>query len=146
MPSALAFINRAELEQLTGRPVYSEYRRPDEPRHRGLPEPTAVLIAPATFNTINKLAAGITDTYALGHVSDAIGAAKPVLIVPFVNSALAARRPFQQSLDDLHSEGVTILLDQQRPPHSPGTGDTQPLPWVAAIAKINRLAPQLDRT
>lgn len=138
-PSALAFIDQIDLEHLTGRPVHSTYRHPDEPRHRGLPAPVAVLVAPATFNTINKLAAGITDTYALGHISDAIGNHTPVLLVPFVNTALAHRRPFQQALHDLRSEGVHILDDERRPAHAPGTGDTQPLPWALAIEELQRL-------
>jgi phosphopantothenoylcysteine synthetase/decarboxylase len=139
-PSALAFIDQPELEHLTGHPVHSTYRRPDEPRHRGLPAPTAVLVAPATFNTINKLAAGITDTYALGHISDAIGNHTPVLLVPFVNAALANRRPFRQALDDLRSEDVHVLFnDERRPPHPPGTGETQPLPWKLAIDELQRL-------
>lgn len=140
-PSALAFLDRPGLERRTGHPVHSEYRRPDEPPHRGLPEPAAVIVAPATFNSINKLAAGITDTYALGHVSDAIGRRVPVVIVPFVNAALGARRPYRQALESLRSEGVTILPNDHRSEPTPGTGETPPLPWAEALAALARRQP-----
>jgi phosphopantothenoylcysteine synthetase/decarboxylase len=38
-----------------------------------LPRADAVAIAPATFNTINKWVAGISDTFALGLLNEAIG-------------------------------------------------------------------------
>jgi transcriptional regulator with XRE-family HTH domain len=38
---------------------------PDEPDE--LPAADAVVVAPATFNTVNKWAAGITDTFAAGR-------------------------------------------------------------------------------
>jgi phosphopantothenoylcysteine synthetase/decarboxylase len=41
-------------------------RLPDEPDE--LPAANAVVVAPATFNSVNKRAAGITDTFATGPV------------------------------------------------------------------------------
>jgi Flavoprotein len=35
--------------------------------------PDAIIVAPATFNTINKWAVGISDTLALGLLTEAIG-------------------------------------------------------------------------
>ena len=54
---AMKFIDHASLEVLTGYPVRSEYKHPDEPDV--LPPPDAMIVAPATCNTINKWAAGI---------------------------------------------------------------------------------------
>jgi hypothetical protein len=54
----------AELARLTGHPVRSEYKHPDEPDV--LPPPDAIVVAPATTNTTIKWAAGISDTLALG--------------------------------------------------------------------------------
>ena len=62
-PSALAFIDVSKLESQTGRPVRSEYRGPGEPKS---PRAGAVIVAPATFNTINKWADGISDTLRSG--------------------------------------------------------------------------------
>src|SRR6185437_11264225 len=52
-PAALPFLNTAELDALTGSPVRSEYRSPGEPRS---PKADAVIVAPATYNTICKCA------------------------------------------------------------------------------------------
>ena len=66
------------LEAATGSKIRSEYRRGDQSGRRDLPKSLAVLVAPATFNTVCKLAAGINDTYALGIVAEAIGRGLPV--------------------------------------------------------------------
>jgi hypothetical protein len=55
-PTGLRFIDRAGLVKQTGHPVPVHYRRPDEARSS--PPPDAVIVCPATFNTINKFAAG----------------------------------------------------------------------------------------
>src|SRR5262249_6494979 len=66
-PSALAFIDVPKLEAQTGRPVRSEYRSRGEPKS---PRADAIIVAPATYNTINKWANGISDTYALGILAE----------------------------------------------------------------------------
>lgn len=57
------FFDTAAVEAQTGRPIRSAWRTPGDPRP--FPPPDAVLVAPATFNTINKWAAGTADTLAL---------------------------------------------------------------------------------
>jgi phosphopantothenoylcysteine synthetase/decarboxylase len=122
-PAALAFLDVAGLEAQTGIPVRSEYRAPDQPRTRVLPDASAVVVAPATYNTICKLALGVSDTYALGVLAEAIGRRVPVAVLPFVNSALAARNPFSAAVASLRDEGVRVLLGPgQWVPHPPGTG------------------------
>jgi hypothetical protein len=99
----------------------------------------AVIVAPATYNSINKLALGVNDTYALNVVAEAIGGQTPVVILPFVNSALAARRPFGQAVESLRAEGVHVLLGPgQWLPHEPGTGEQRiaSFPWVTALEAI----------
>jgi phosphopantothenoylcysteine synthetase/decarboxylase len=59
-PQARNFVDLARLEQLTGHPVRGEYKHPDEPDL--LPRADAIVVFPATFNTINKWALGISDT------------------------------------------------------------------------------------
>jgi Flavoprotein. len=49
----------------------------------------AVVVAPATFNTVNKWAAGITDTFATGLLCELTGLGVPILAVPLVKDALA---------------------------------------------------------
>ncbi|MER7543523.1 flavoprotein [Actinomadura sp.] len=57
-PMGLRFIDAPRLAELTGTRVRSEFRMPDEPDE--LPTADAVVVAPATFNTINKWAAGLS--------------------------------------------------------------------------------------
>ncbi|MGN9911610.1 flavoprotein [Phytohabitans sp. LJ34] len=134
-PSALAFLDVAKLEALTGNPVISEHRRPGEVR-RSLSEADALVVAPATFNTICKLALGISDTYALSTAAEAIGRGVPVAVLPFVNAALAGRKPFVAAVESLRSEGVRVLFGPGGwEPHPPGTGGERidAFPWAAVL-------------
>jgi len=134
-PAAMAFLDQEALAEQCGTPVRSDYR----PQGAGGPRSSsadAVIVAPATFNSINKLAAGVTDTYALNVVAEAIGRDTPVVILPFVNTALAARQPFQRAVDALRAEGVRVLFGPgQWQPHPPGTGDHHlaEYPWRLAL-------------
>jgi hypothetical protein len=55
-PRAFQWIDVPALSQQTGHPVRHDYKLPSEPDV--LPEPDAIIVAPATFNTLNKWAAG----------------------------------------------------------------------------------------
>ncbi len=135
-PSALAFIDVPALETQTGRPVPSQYRSPGEPK---TPPADAIVVAPATYNTINKWAKGISDTYALGILAEAPGLGIPVVVLPFVNSALAGRAPFKDSVQALRSEGVRILLGPgEFEPHPPGSGSERiaDFPWHLAVTAV----------
>src|SRR5918994_5007021 len=59
-PAALAWIDAPGLRDATRHSVRAEFRAPDEPEF--VPRGDAVLVAPATFNTINKCAAGVNDS------------------------------------------------------------------------------------
>lgn len=138
-PAALAFLDVAVLGALTGSPVRSAYRSPGEPRSL---KADAVIVAPATYNTINKCAHGISDTYALGLLAEAVSLPIPVVVVPFVNSALAERRPFKRSVGQLRDEGVRVLLGPSEiEPHLPGTGGEQLdiFPWQLALDEAERM-------
>jgi phosphopantothenoylcysteine decarboxylase len=106
-PSARSFIDSAALEAASGYPVRSEYKQPDAADV--LPPPDAIVVALATFNTINKWAAGISDTLALGLVTEAIGKGLPIVALPFINAAQAKHPAFQDSIDRLRSAGVQLL-------------------------------------
>jgi phosphopantothenoylcysteine synthetase/decarboxylase len=132
-PAALDFIDVHSLEAQTGRPVRSQYRKPGEPRS---PKADAIIVAPATYNTINKWAAGTSDTYALGILAEAPGLGVPTVVLPFVNTALAGRRVFRRSVDELQAERVRVLLGPgEFEPHAPGTGGerVEMFPWLLAF-------------
>jgi phosphopantothenoylcysteine synthetase/decarboxylase len=138
-PAALEFFDRAAIETLTGHPVRSQYAKPGAPRSL---IPDAVLVAPATYNTINKWALGISDTYALGMLAETTGLGVPTIVLPFVNSALADRAPFQRSVDSLRAEGVRILLGPGGvEPHAPRTGGDLigSYPWHLGLDEVEGL-------
>ncbi|WP_283134196.1 flavoprotein [Rhizohabitans arisaemae] len=108
-PMGVRFLDVAEIERLTGEPVRYDYRMPGE---EGEPAPAdAVVVAPATFNTVNKWAAGIADTFAVGLLCELTGVGLPILAVPLVKPALAAHVAFGRSLHALRGMGVRVLVD-----------------------------------
>src|SRR5713101_7601760 len=113
-PMGERFIGVAQLAALTGDRVRIGFRMPDEPDE--LPPANAVVVAPATFNTVNKWAAGITDTFATGLLCELTGLAVPILAVPLVKDALARHVAFKSSLETLRGMGVDILFDPEAPP------------------------------
>jgi phosphopantothenoylcysteine synthetase/decarboxylase len=103
-PQGLGFFDVAAAEGLTGRPIRSAWRAPGDPRP--FPAPDAVALAPATFNTVNKWAAGISDTLALGTLCEAYGLGVPIAVLPCVNKALAAHPAYRASVERLRGMGV----------------------------------------
>jgi phosphopantothenoylcysteine synthetase/decarboxylase len=142
-PAALDFFDQAAIEQQTGNPVKSQYSKPGAPRSY---IPDAIIVAPATYNTINKWALGISDTYALGVLAEITGMDIPIVVLPFVNAALASRPPFRRSVESLRGEGVHILLGRGGvEPHPPRTGGDliESYPWHLALDKADRLLSDL---
>ncbi len=107
-PAGRRFADIPGLEKATGHPVRSEYKNPGDPDI--LPPPDAIIVAPATVNTINKWAAGICDTLALGILVEAIGKRLPIVAIPFTNNAHAAHPAFAENIAKLRSWGVTVLF------------------------------------
>jgi phosphopantothenoylcysteine synthetase/decarboxylase len=103
-PPAMGFFDTAAVEERTGHPIRSAWRAPGDPRP--FPDPDAVTVAPATFNTINKWAAGISDTLALGTLCEAYGLGVPISVLPCVSEALTAHPAYQESLKRLCGMGV----------------------------------------
>ncbi|MFY1688550.1 flavoprotein [Plantactinospora sp. WMMB782] len=141
-PCAIDFIDARAIESLTGHPARSTYQSTPGAR-RTLPGIDALVIAPATYNSVNKIAMGIADNYAMTSVAELIGRQVPTVIVPFVNAALSARTPFRRAVADLRQERVRILLGQDDgwEPHPPGTGNERQevFPWTAAFDTAVRL-------
>ncbi|MCX4767040.1 flavoprotein [Streptomyces sp. NBC_01275] len=100
------FFDTAAVEAQTGRPIRSAWRRPGDPRP--FPPPDAVVVAPATFNTVNKWAAGMADTLALGTLCEVSGLGIPIGVLPCVAGALAAHPAYGESLTRLRAMGVRI--------------------------------------
>lgn len=76
------------------------------------------MVAPATFNTINKWAAGLADTLAVATLCEASGLGVPVAVLPCVGEALASHPAYRESLARLRGMGVRF-----GDPHAGNTGD-----------------------
>jgi Flavoprotein len=145
-PAALKFVDTARLAEVSGHVVRYEYKQPDE--DDVLPEPDAMVVAPATFNTINKWAAGISDTLALGILNEAVGLKLPIIAVPFPDVPLARHPTFRSSIETLRSWGIRLIFDPERHPlPTPNMGPpaAELFPWQAVMTELGqvrrRLAP-----
>ncbi|MCC3769809.1 flavoprotein [Streptomyces sp. UNOC14_S4] len=126
----------ARLEKLTGHPVRHQYKLPSQ--EDVLPPPDALLVAPLTANTLNKWAAGISDTLALGLVTEATGLGLPIVALPHWSEGQGRHPATARSVGALRVAGVQILLSEwgflpgQR--NAPGTeGGCDGYPWQAAV-------------
>jgi phosphopantothenoylcysteine synthetase/decarboxylase len=140
-PDGLKFIDVPALAELTGHPVRHRYKFPGEPDV--LPAADAMLVAPATVNTINKWAAGIADTLALGLIVEGVGLGLPIVAVPFTNEAMARHPAFARSIAMLREWGVSVLFGEGvLPPFDPGTGESlvDRFPWRLAIDAVKQRA------
>jgi len=141
-PDGRKFIDAVGLARLTGHPVRSIYKNPGDPDV--LPAADGMIIAPATVNSVNKLAAGIADTLALGLVIEAWGNRIPIVVLPYTNMAMAAYPAFEQSVRRLREWGMTVLYGPDvLPPHDPGMGASDDrlaaFPWQLAFSALGEL-------
>ncbi len=73
------------------------------------PENTIMIVAPATFNTIGKMASGISDTPPSLFFSNAIGLKLPVVVSPVMHMGMM-QNPFNmENIQRLKENGVTIM-------------------------------------
>lgn len=69
-----------------------------------------LLLAPATANTISKVAHGIDDTPVTSCASVALGGHVPVLLAPAMHSLMGANPAVRENLERLRSWGVEVLF------------------------------------
>jgi phosphopantothenoylcysteine decarboxylase / phosphopantothenate---cysteine ligase len=126
-PAATNFVGPATFEGITGAPVLIDEFEADPARGAfpGDPAPDhapishlelvrradAYVIAPASANTIAKLAGGMADNLL---TSAALACTAPVLVAPAMNNHMYEHAATQSNLETLASRGVTVL--------PPGTG------------------------
>jgi len=134
-PEGMKFLDAPRLAELTGHPVRSQYKDPGEPDV--LPPADAFVVAPASFNTINKWAQGISDTLALGLLNEATGLGLPMAAAPWPNAALARHPVFRRSVATLAGWGVRVILDPGRLPDA--TAAPAVFPWDELRAELPRL-------
>jgi phosphopantothenoylcysteine synthetase/decarboxylase len=105
--SAMNWVDSKRVEQVTGFPVLTEQRQPGQAKR--FPQPTQVIVCPATFNTVNKLAAGIADSYAAGLLCEALASQIPITIAPMVNNRLWPHPVWRHNLDILTAAGARFI-------------------------------------
>jgi phosphopantothenoylcysteine synthetase/decarboxylase len=119
----------ARIAAATGYPVRSAGRLPHEPS----PHPPAdvLLVAPATANSVAKIALGIADSQALTVVNESLGV-MPAVLFPRVNAAHARHPAWTGHLQMLRAAGVHLVYGPDLwPLHEPRTAPGRPLPWAA---------------
>jgi phosphopantothenoylcysteine synthetase/decarboxylase len=131
-PHAAGWLDTPALTAQTGFPVRHEHNTDS------LPNADAVAVVPATFNTINKWAAGISDTFALGLLNEAIGLGLPVTLVPYAKSTLAAHPAFSESLRRLASWGVQVLPNEIIRRQPPVKSDVSGFEWLPVVEALER--------
>lgn len=108
--SALKFIGRATLEGLTSKPVLTDqFQTGHMMAHINLIKwADMIVLAPASANTINKMANGIADNL-ITSLFLAYNFDKPYLIAPAMNSNMYEHPATQSSIKKLKSWGINIL-------------------------------------
>jgi phosphopantothenoylcysteine synthetase/decarboxylase len=137
-PDALKWLDVPSLVNRSGHPVRHRYKYPGDPDV--LPAAEAMIVAPATVNTVNKWAAGIADTLALGLIVEGLGLDLPIVAVPYTNRAMAAHPAFGESIERLRSWGVTVLYgDDVIELHQPGLGEIRDdFPWHLPLDALDQ--------
>jgi phosphopantothenoylcysteine decarboxylase/phosphopantothenate--cysteine ligase len=121
-PTSERFVGRASFEGLTGAPVLISEFEPDPAKGRfpGQPAPEhdplshlelvanadVFIVAPASANTIAKLAHGLADNLL---TTAALAARCPLLVAPAMNDQMYAAPATQANLELLRNRGVTVL-------------------------------------
>ncbi|GAA3391358.1 flavoprotein [Cryptosporangium minutisporangium] len=124
--AATNWVDADAVERVTGEAPLVEQRRPGEPKR--FPTPGHVVVCPATFNSVNKLATGLMDNYAAGLVCEALASRTPLTLVPMVSDALWGHPAWAGHLTTLQRTGVTFVDVRsgragEPEPVDAGTGD-----------------------
>jgi len=109
---AQTIIHPYALEFATGKPVTTEID--GRVQHVSLcgdvpDKADLLLIAPATANTISKMAYGIDDTPVTTMATTAIGTGIPVIVVPAMHYSMIAHKIVAENIRKLKKIGVTVL-------------------------------------
>jgi phosphopantothenoylcysteine decarboxylase/phosphopantothenate--cysteine ligase len=121
-PTAERFVGNASFDGITGAPTLTSEFEPDPARgsYPGEPLPDrapishlalveradAYLIAPASANTIAKLAHGLADNLV---TTAALAATCPVLVAPAMNNHMYENAATQENLETLRARGIAIV-------------------------------------
>ena len=111
-PMAQKIIHPYLMEWATGNPVVTELTGKIE--HVALAgehdnKADLILVAPATANTISKIAAGIDDTTVTSVASTAFGSKIPIVIVPAMHESMYCHPILNENIEKLKGLGVEFV-------------------------------------
>jgi phosphopantothenoylcysteine decarboxylase / phosphopantothenate---cysteine ligase len=145
-PAAQRFVGPASFEGITGAPVLSDEfaRDPMRGAFPGDPVPEhdpighlevaanadAFLVAPASANTIAKLAAGIADSML---TTSFLACTAPRAVAPAMNDRMYTDAATQANLETLRARGVSVIEPDTGPLASRGEWGTGRLPAPARL-------------
>ena len=137
-PEALRIVSSEALEFATGHPAVVQLTGNVE--HVTLLGPgegraDLYLIAPATANTVSKIAHGIDDTPVTACASVALGGGVPMLIAPAMHAHMGLNPAVRESLEKLRSWGVGVVSGASLEGEEKVAG-----PEEVAAAVLHRLA------
>ncbi|MGH3383256.1 MAG: flavoprotein [Nocardioidaceae bacterium] len=141
-PSAASWLREVgevdQLAEVTGLPVRSEPRMPSGARPH--PNVDVYVMAPATANSVAKLAMGIADNQALSTLCESLGTT-PMVVFPRINAAHARHPSWEGHVETLKRAGVRLAYGEDVwPLHEPREGPSdQSLPWPWIIAVVDRV-------
>ncbi len=141
-PDGRKFLDVPAMAALTGHPVRWRFKNPGGPDL--LPDADAMIVAPATVNTVAKWAAGIADTLALGLLIEGQGKGLPIVAVPFTNTAMARHPAFQANITRLRGWGIAVLYGDdvvRLVPPGQGEAAVEGFPWHLALAALRDVTP-----
>jgi len=106
--AALRFVGRPTLEAISRNPVHTDlYEGVAEVRHVALGQTAdLIVIAPATANTLAKMAAGLADDL-LGNTL--LASTAPVVVAPAMHTGMWTNPATMQNVATLRSRGVTVV-------------------------------------
>jgi phosphopantothenoylcysteine decarboxylase / phosphopantothenate---cysteine ligase len=137
-PDAAKIITPATLEFASGHPPITTLTGAVEHVSllgRGEDRADLLLLAPATANTIGKIAHGIDDTPVTSCASVALGGKVPILLAPAMHADMVENPAIRESLDRLRGWGVGIV------PSPVAEGEAKlASPEEVAAAVLHRLA------
>jgi phosphopantothenoylcysteine decarboxylase / phosphopantothenate---cysteine ligase len=157
--SATRFVGAASFEGIVGAPVLtSEFERdplrgafPGDPRPEHDPighlelaaNCDAYLVAPASANTLAKLAAGAADSML---TTSFLACAAPRLVAPAMNDRMYGDAATQANLETLRERGVTVIEPDEGPLASRGEFGRGRLPDPARLlARLEAVLPSGQR-
>lgn len=123
----------ARLAAVTGLAVRTGSRLPTEDSPH--PPVDCYVVAPATTNTVAKLALGISDNQGVTQVNEAIGGGiVPVVVFPLANAATAGHPAWAGHLQTLRRAGVHLVYGEEIwPLRQPRAAPDRPIPWSAVL-------------